>query len=173
MKEIWKDIEGYENMYQISNLGNIISFKRKNPKLLSKTINLDGYYVVNLTKDGKTKIFTIHRLVAKAFLINKENFPVVNHKDENKLNNKVDNLEWCTYEYNHNYGGRNIRTGISQRNKKGSKIILQYDLEMNFIKEWPSLGEIQRTFGFTTSNISKCCRGKSKLAYGYIWKFKE
>jgi hypothetical protein len=172
MDEIWKDIKGYEGTYKVSNFGNIISFKRQNPKLLTKVINSDRYYVVNLTKDGKTKLFTVHKLVLGAFIPNEKNLPVINHKDENKLNNNINNLEWCTYEYNHNYGSRNLRTGISQRNRKDSKKVIQYDLKMNFIREWPSLGEIQRTFGYPTSNISKCCKGKSKLAYGYIWKFK-
>lgn len=172
MEEVWKDIEEYENMYQISNLGNVMSFKRKNPKLLSKVINLDGYYVVNLTKDKKTKVFTIHRLVAKAFISNLDNLPQVNHKDENKLNNIVSNLEWCTLQYNHNYGSRNHRTGLSQRYSNRCKPVFQFSLDNTFIKEFSSLGEVQRQLGFMQHNISKCCRGQYAQVYGYIWKFK-
>ena len=89
MNEEWKPIENYEDLYWVSNLGNVKS-KRKDKKL---SINLDGYYVVNLSKNGKTKTFTVHRLVAKTFISNPDNLPQVNHKDENKLNNNVDNLE--------------------------------------------------------------------------------
>ena len=166
--EEWKEIIGYENSYWISNLGNVKS-KRKQLKL---TINKDGYYIVNLSKKGKSKVFNVHRLVAIHFIKNPNNLEQVNHKDENKLNNCVSNLEWCTLQQNHNYGTRNTRTGISQRNNSRSKAVLQYDLNMNFIQEFPSVSEIQRQFMFNHNNIIRCCNGKYTQAYGYIWKFK-
>jgi hypothetical protein len=157
MNEEWKPIENYEDLYWVSNFGNVKS-KRKNKKL---SINLDGYYVVNLSKNGKSKIFNVHRLVAKAFISNPNNLPQVNHKDENKLNNNVDNLEWCDSNYNHNYGTRNKRTGLTQRNNSRSKIVLQSDLQGNFIKEWPSLSEIVRQLSTVRhSNLSACCNGR-------------
>lgn len=118
MNEEWRDIDGYEDLYQVSNMGRVLSLKfnhtENNPKIL-KPIELLGYLVVNLYKDGKMKSFKIHRLVAKAFIPNPDNLPEVNHKDENKFNNVVDNLEWCTTKYNINYG-----TAISRSSKTRS-----------------------------------------------------
>lgn len=168
MKEEFKEIEGYESLYWVSNFGRVKNKKR----FMTNTINLDGYYVVNLSKCGKTKTFVVHRLVAKTFIPNPDNLPQVNHKDENKLNNIVSNLEWCTLQYNHNYGSRNRRTGLSQRYSNKCKPVLQFSLDNTFIKEFPSLGEAQRQLGFMQHNISKCCRGQYTQAYGYIWKFK-
>ena len=112
MEEIWKDIEGYEGLYQISNLGRVWSVRKE---IYRKPTIVSGYYGVSLTKDGQFDIFTIHRLVAKAFIPNPLNLPQVNHKDENKLNNRVDNLEWCTAKYNSNYGSRNSKIGDKSR----------------------------------------------------------
>ena len=99
MQEIWKDIKEYEGLYQISNLGNLISIKHNRIKSIVVRKN-QRYLRVNLWKNGKYKTFSIHRLVAESFLPNPNNFPVVNHKDGNKLNNKADNLEWCTQSHN-------------------------------------------------------------------------
>ena len=117
MQEIWKDIEGYEGLYQVSNKGRVKSLKRKicsnsNHKyntLSEKLLKLSGggkYIQVILCKDGKTSAKLVHRLVAQAFIPNPNNLPCVNHKDENKKNNDVRNLEWCTYKYNNEYNGR-------------------------------------------------------------------
>lgn len=109
MQEIWKDINGYEGLYQISNLGNVKSIQYFNHannkiyprnKLLKPLINEKGYFRVDLFKLGKTKRCRIHRLVAEAFIPNLNNFPEVNHIDGNKSNNRVDNLEWCTHKHN-------------------------------------------------------------------------
>ena len=192
MKEIWKDIEGFDGMYQVSNLGSIKSLYNYNQieeRILSPYYNKQtGYYMVNLCKNGKGKTYTIHRLVVKAFIPNPDNLPFVNHKDENKLNNTVyinedgsvdfdkSNLEWCTNKYNINYGScsekmRNAKLG--KFNNKLSKVIIQYDFDGNFIKEWSSAAEIVRTTVYGQGNICACCRGERKTAYGYIWKFKE
>ena len=104
--EEWRDIEGYEGLYQISNLGRVKSFPRPTtPGGILKTIKRkDGYCSIKLSKNGKVKKVLVHRLVAKAFIPNTNNLPIINHKDENPLNNNVDNLEWCDYKYNNNYG---------------------------------------------------------------------
>lgn len=172
MEEIWKDIEGYEGLYQVSNMGRVKSV-RKNI-ILKNSIARNGYKRVHLYKNKKGKHFQIHRLVANAFIPNPDNLPQVNHKDENKLNNCADNLEWCTPEYNYNYGTINIRKSQKQLNDKNkSKILLQYTKDGCFIKEWKSTMDVQRNLGFANSNISKCCRGKYAYAYGYLWKYKK
>ena len=109
MQEIWKDIKGYEGLYQVSNLGNVKSLKT-NKNLYSS--NAKGYRRVGLFK-GKRKGYSIHRLVAQAFIPNPENKPCVNHKDCNRANNNVNNLEWCTHKENNNYKTHKLRTRIS------------------------------------------------------------
>ena len=124
MKEVWKDIKDFSN-YEISNLGRIKSkekydsINRLKPEIILKTrITTNGYEGVSLTKEGKRYNKEIHRLVAETFIPNPENYPVVNHKDEDKLNNKVDNLEWCTISYNNSYGTRLKRVSESQKGEK-------------------------------------------------------
>ena len=126
--EIWKDIEGYEGLYQVSNKGRIKSLNRidsrgrkVNEKILSSKPNNKGYLRVHLYKNGKRKPFSVHRLVAIAFIPNPNNLLEVNHKDENKENNTVDNLEWCNRKYNTNYGSRNERASVSNKGKKHKK----------------------------------------------------
>lgn len=160
--ETFKDILGYEELYQVSNLGRIKSLKFGKEKLLSPAFDKDGYLYVCLCKNGEKKRYFIHRLVAQAFLPNPNNYPEVNHIDENKLNNNVDNLEWCDRKYNINYG---------TRTEKCSKQVGQYDLSGNLIKVWKSGWEIERQLGYSSSNISACCLGKYKTSHGYIWKY--
>lgn len=172
MEEIWKDIEGYEGLYQVSNMGRVKSV-RKNIILKNK-IESNGYERVHLYKNKGYKHFLIHRLVANAFIPNTDNLPQVNHKDENKANNRVDNLEWCIPKYNYNYGTINIRRSQKQLNDKNkSKKVLQFKPDGTFVKEWKSIMDVQRNLGFDNANISKCCRGKYAYAYGYIWKYKK
>lgn len=164
IQEIWKDIPGYEGLYQISNLGNIKSFCRKNTIIRKATNDGYGYLQLCLTKNKKIKEHKVHRLVAEAFIPNPENLPQINHKDENKHNNCVDNLEWCSAEYNINYG---------TRNEKISKKIKQYDKKGNFIKLWNSIIDIERIMNIPHSNIISCCKNKRKTAGNYIWEYKE
>lgn len=170
--EVWKAIDGY-NGYFVSNKGRVKSTKQGKEHILKPGTLHCGYKFVILYKyKYKGKQQTVHRLVANAFIENKDNKPFVNHKDENKANNDATNLEWCDNEYNVNYGTRNQRTSITLQNREDkSKAICQYDLNGNFIQEFPSAHEVQRKLGFFAQNIGKCCLGKRKTAYGYIWRF--
>lgn len=173
MEEIWKDIEGYENQYQVSNFGNVKSLKRKKPFLMKPKLNI-GYLSVELQFKQHKKWFRIHRLVAQAFLPNPNNLPQVNHLDENKLNNRADNLEWSTPKSNINYGTRNERVSKKLINRKDhSKPVLQFDKNGNFINEYPSIKDAQRKTGIPNQHICNVCRGKSKTAGGYVWKYKK
>ena len=171
MKEEYKDIEGYENLYQISSLGNVKSLNKRKGRILKPAKNNKGYLRVGLCKQGKRKMYLVHRLVTSAFIENPNNLPQVNHKDEDKTNNAVENLEFCDAKYNNNYGTRNIRAAESNTNnpkqvKQGKQVLC---LETN--KIYPSLKEVQRQTGFAKSNISNACNGKLKQAYGYHWVF--
>ena len=154
-----KDIKNYEGIYGITSCGKVWSYKRK--KFLEPTANGDGYLRVKLCRDGQKKWYRVHRLVAEAYIPNPDNLPQINHKDENKANNCLQNLEWCDAKYNTNYG---------TRNEKFKKPILQYDLNGNFIKEWPSATDVGKE---ANDNICKCLKGKTKTAYGFVWKYKE
>lgn len=171
--EIWKDIKGYEGLYQVSNLGRIKSLSRwkQNYKKLiyiEERILKQGfngkYYHVRLSKEGKTKTYLVHKLVAEAFIPNPNNLPQVNHKDENKENNRADNLEWCTQIYNCNYGKRSD----CLRKKIG-----QYDLQGNLIKEWQGMRMAAKNLNICYSSIYKCCKRKIKTAGGYIWRYTD
>ena len=124
MQEIWKDINGYEGIYQVSNLGNVRSFKYSiEGKLLKRGLDKDGYYQYILCKNGKKKSVREHKLVAEAFIPNPSNYICVNHRDENKTNNNVKNLEWCSVAYNNSYGNR--LNNVSKSNKR-TKRVCQY-----------------------------------------------
>ena len=167
-EEIWKDIEGFVGIYEISNFGNV---RRKDNKRMKKTsLNYYGYPQVNLCKNGKSFLFRIHRLVALAFIPNPENLPMINHKDENPLNSHVDNLEWCDAKYNVNYG-----EGNKKRAKSHSKPIIQYTLDGEFVREWESATEAALITGYPQSGINNCCLHKPKYnsCKGYLWKYKN
>lgn len=172
--EIWRNVIEYENLYQVSNEGRVKSLnykKTKKEKILKQYIDNCGYLFVTLSNKGKTKSFKIHRLVAETFIPNPQNLPCVNHKDEDKTNNKVENLEWCTYEYNNNYGTRNKRISEKGLNKKNSKIVYQYTLDGKLIAIYHSTRECGRQ-GFDQPNVQRCCRHKQKTYKGYRWSFK-
>ena len=172
MKEVFKDIEGYEGLYQVSNLGNVKALgnggSNSKEKFLKPQKDKGGYLKVNLCKEGKVKMCKIHRLVAQAFIPNPKNLPQVNHKDEDKQNNAASNLEWCTHFYNINYGTRNQRAAvICTNNPKRSKQVLC--LETGII--YPSTHQVERQLGFAQGNISSACNGRYKQAYGFHWKY--
>lgn len=174
--EEWKDIEGYNSTYQVSNLGNVRSLKFGKSKLLVLGLRGSGYLNVVLCKNGKRITHSVHRLVAEAFLPNPNNLPQVNHKDENKQNNCVDNLEWCTAGYNINYGTRTERIKQNRTNKQGikhhnSKPINQYTKDGELVKRWECARDIEKEIGVSHTNISDCANGKQKTAKGFIWRF--
>ena len=178
--ELWKDVEGFEGLYQVSTWGRVRSLDKyvdvkirnvdkvlKRGKILKPAYDKDGYLRVNLCKNGKRTNFYVHRLVAKAFIPNPLNLPIINHKDEVKDNNYPYNLEWCTDEYNTNYGTANKR-----RAEKQSKKVYQYDMQGNLIKEWSSVAEADRN-GYDAKTISACCLGKLKTHQNFIWSYKS
>lgn len=179
MEEIWKDIEGYEGLYQVSNMGNVRSlrFRKTNKTNILKLSNDSrGYQRICLFKDDKRKCYLVHRLVAQAFISNESNYAEVNHKDENPSNNRVENLEWCDAKYNVNYGTRTVRAkqkiiyknGIEHHN---SKPICQYTKEGELVKTWYSISDAHRELGFNMGSISMCANGKRQTCGGYIWKY--
>lgn len=169
MIEIWKDIEGYEGVYQISSLGRVRSLNYNHTgeiKIIKLQDNGKGYLRAHLHKNNKTKKYMVHRLVAQAFIPNPDNLPFINHKDENSHNNTLNNLEWCTHEYNINYGTR-----TKKANQSKSKKILQFDSEGNFIKLWDSIKSASENLCTSHSSIVACLKGKYKLSYVSIWKY--
>ena len=161
MDEIWKDKKDYEGHYQVSNFGRVKSIKFGKERILKPLTNSSGYLCVNLYKNGIIKTYLVHRLVAEIFLPNPNNYKEVNHKDEDKSNNIVSNLEWCDRCYNNNYG---------TRTEKFSKKVYQYTLDGQFVKEWPSTCECGRN-GYSQSSVSACCRDELKTYKGFIWSY--
>lgn len=187
MNEVWKDIYfeengieyDYKGIYQVSNLGRIKSLERidgsnrhTKEKILKIYNNRYGYKYIRLSKNGNIKYFTIHRLVAHVFIKNdnpKEK-KYVNHIDENKENNNVDNLEWCDSKYNSNYGTRNERIANT---KLFNKKIAQYDTDENLIKIYNCIRQAERETGVSHQTICACCKGKQKTSGGYIWIYMD
>lgn len=158
-KEVWKDIKGYEGIYKVSNFGKVYSLPRPKTKggLLKPQIN-KGYERVTLLKEKKIETFSVHRLVASHFIENPNKYEVINHIDENKANNSVGNLEWCTQAEN-----------LQKFTGKGK--ILQYDLNNKLVKIWNSSLEAQNTGKYDSSAIIKCCKGKRKTHKKSVWKY--
>lgn len=191
-KEIWKPIKGYEELYQVSNLGRVKRFDRKvitkngvvkpiKAREMKQSKSM-GYAYVCLTKDGITKHFRVHRLVAQTFIPNPENKEQVNHKDGNKLNNNVNNLEWCTnqencihaWKNNLNHTTEKVRKTASETGKRTGKLlgkpVSQYDLQGNFIKAYESSYEASRQTGIQSTSILFVVNGRKKTAGKYVWK---
>lgn len=177
MAEEWRDIAGFEGKYQVSSHGRVRNIKflgrprsKQQERILSLKLRRDGYLSVHLSDGNKDYHPMVHRLVAVAFLPNYDNLPQVNHRDENKQNNHIDNLEWCTARYNFEYG-----TGQNRAQKSRKKQLAQIDAETNeIIQVWPSATDAaialfddkeRRKF------IGSCARGCYRKAYGFVWRF--
>lgn len=186
MQEIWKPIIGFENLYEVSNLGNVRSLdklvKAKNNsnrlvkgRLLSPTLGKNGYYIVTLSKEGIDKKAYVHRLVALHYVENPKpnEYNVINHKDENPKNNVYTNLEWCTQAYNQSYGTARLKQAAKIRgvfNTKLSKPIEAFNNEGEVIYTFPSLMEAHRN-GYDYRLVSACCLGKRFTHKGLHWRF--
>lgn len=180
MKEIWKDVKGYEGLYQISNTGRIKSLNYRHTgkeKILRPDTTKKGYLRVALCKDGKIKNFRINRLVALHFIPNPNNLPQVNHKDEDKTNNYVENLEWCSIKYNNIYNDRHKKVAEKNTNGKCSIPVVQIDSTTNkVINAYPSAMEAERQGRFNNGSINQCCKNKYKkegnnIYKGYKWQY--
>lgn len=166
MIEIWKVMKEH-NGYEVSNYGKIRNIKTG--RILKTTTSYKGYKRFVIYIDKKPKCFYIHRVVANNFLDNSNNYKEINHINENKLDNRVCNLEYCTSKYNANYGTRNNRIINSKRNT--FKTIIQKNKNNDIIKIWKDIIEIQENTKYNKHNIYKCCEGKYKYAYGYKWEY--
>lgn len=180
-QEVWRDIKGYEGLYQISNLGrvrgldrysnnysNYLTGKTNKRKIYGRILtNKKGKYLfVMLSKNGRYKTKSIHRLIAEAFIENPNNYNCVNHIDGNKYNNSINNLEWCTTSENNTHAYRN---GLNKRNKE----VLQYDKKGKLIKKWNSVRQAGKELGISFTQIGACARGELPHAHNYIWKYRE
>ena len=172
-EEVWRDVKGYEGLYQVSNMGRVKSLGRKDrfgrvikERILEPAVTHNGYLRVGLHVDGKQKMLRVHRLVCEAFHENPDNKSEVNHVNENKTDNRACNLEWSTRTENCNHGSRNERVA-----KALSKPIGQFSLDGKLIKVWQSACEARRQTGFDQGYVGAVARGKFKQAYGYIWKY--
>ena len=169
--EEWKDIQGFEGKYMVSNLGRVKSLNYRNTGkegIMKGVADKYGYLLVQLYKDGKIKRCLVHRLVATAFLENPEGYTEVNHLDENKQNNCMDNLEYCSRSYNLTYNDRAKKIG-----KKLSKPVFSVDKESGLIMWWQSAIEASRQTSIAQSHICDCCNGKRKSAGGHIWFYAD
>ena len=183
--EEWRDIEGYEGYYQVSSLGRVRSLDRTIISSTGKLCHLKGkllkssfdgqrnYLFVGLNKEGICRQRNVHRLVAETFIPNTSNLPMINHKDEIKTNNRVENLEWCTAKYNSNYGTLPERMAHTN-----GKRILKFTLDDKFVKEYPSALEAAKEYNKENwqkyeIGISKCANGQFSKSYGFKWLYKD
>jgi hypothetical protein len=174
--EVWKDIPGYEGLYQVSNIGNVRSMNYKGHggiKNLTPKTNNCGRLWVDLWKNGSGKCFLIHRLVAMAFIPNPNDYPQINHIDEDPKNNRVENLEWCTARYNVRfYNERHPDKKHAPRgSNKNIKPVNQISPDGQVVKTWPNSKEVMRALGWSDWSISECCRGNRRTAYGFTWQY--
>lgn len=165
MQENWNNIAGYEGLYEVSDMGRVRSIAREGTKggILHAHRSRYGYMLVILSKNNVRTGFSVHKLVAMAFIPNPNGLPQVNHKNEVKTDNRVENLEWCTAKYNMNYGGRPYVR---------SKPIIQKEINGKIIGEYESVMDAVRQVGVNKGNIFECLKGHRKTAGGYVWIYK-
>ena len=175
MEEVWKEIKWYEWKYHVSNMGNVKSINFNNTwkcKNLSPWNNTHWYLYVVLCKSWKTKPFKIHRLVAQAFIPNKEKKEQVNHINWDRSDNELKNLEWSTPKENIVHSYINLwnkkRSGVEHHN---SREVLQYSRDKSFIRKWWSMSDVQRILWIHVSSIWSCCKWKLITAWGFIWRY--
>lgn len=171
MSEIWIGVPNCEKVYQVSSLGRVKSLKYGKERILKPYVNKGGYLRVNLHLNGKNKHYLVALLVWSAF-----NGPIpegmqINHINEDKTDNRLENLNLMTPKENSNWGTRTSRQTQKMINGKTSKRVFQYDLEGNLIKEWESAHQVERETAFSFQNISACCLGKCKTIGGYVWRY--
>ena len=157
-------IRGFEGLYSFTEAAQVYSHKGN--RFMSQRLRPDGYVAVSLYRNGKQKQYFLHRLLAQTYIPNPNNYPEVNHIDENKSNNDITNLEWCTHKYNSNYGTRLQRMATTN-----SVPVIQYDKSGNEIARYKSQKEAAEATGVGNRHISCVCKGKRKTAGGYIWKY--
>lgn len=179
----WRSVKGYDGRYLVSNTGLIYS--KISNKVLKPNKMSNGYLSVELFKDGKSKRLLIHRLVAETFIDNPESLPIVNHKDEDRTNNSVDNLEWCTQKYNANYGNalekkkrnRTVSDAVKNSLLLGSKSrqisVLQFTKSGEFLKRFNSAVEAGRILKINASHIGETCKQIRKSAGGFCWQYER
>lgn len=180
--EIWKPIIGFPN-YAVSNHGRVYSFTReeicngvirmRHGRILIPRLGNQGYYYVGLCRNNKVITKKVHRLVAENFLPNPSNLECVNHKDECRTNNTVENLEWCTTAYNVTYGGAKRKVQEKFIETGWAKIVEQYDEQGNFISEFSSIADAARNTVCSKAGICACCRGNRTSDNGFIWRYKK
>lgn len=176
---IWKDVKGYENLYEVSENGDVRN--KKNLVIISVAKCNSGYLKVHLYKNNKCTNKYVHRLVAEAFIPNPNKYRCVNHIDGDKLNNDKSNLVWCTHSDNnrHAYVERlktvsdKMKTAMKANGAKRRKAVVQCDMDGAVIREWDSITQVHNVLGISQSNISRCCRGIQESANSFKWYFKE
>ena len=177
MVEQWRPIDGYDGAYLISSIGRVLSLpKHCHKEPIIRKPKLDrGYLRVKLNNGNKAKYIPVHRLVAKAFIANPNEYPFINHIDENKTNNCVENLEWCTVEMNANHGTRNRRVAKKLLNNNHCKPVEQLTKNDRVVAWYPSMSEISRASGgrFNRTNVWHCLTGKMPFAYGFKWRYAD
>lgn len=171
-EEIWKPVVGYEGLYEVSNLGKVRSLnylkQRGRIELMKPLLVWDGHLVISLSKEGRARKKLVHRLVAEAFIPNPLMLPQINHKNEIKDDNRVENLEWCTLSYNIQYGTRISRIGQSNRIP-----VLQYSEKGEFVARYNSIVEAEKRTGISHAHIIQCARGQRKSTGGYKWEYEN
>lgn len=165
MRTEWRDVPGFEGYYTVSNRGDVYSVRSK--MILKHTRSKVGYSTVHLWKGRVNKMCSVHRIVALAFIENNLKLPEVNHKDEDKTNNTVENLEWCTRKYNQTYG-----TKVERVSRKNLKPVRQLDKDGNEIARYAGIRDAANALNIKHRNaITQCCRGTIKTAYGWRWEY--